>query len=654
MVEMFMAAAVASAAAGTTLFSTKFDAPEDVKLVRADANWKYEDGVGVGGSRALVWTNDDRSNYNVKSILIKGVTEGMKLRGTFKVKADSLKGAKLGCTICWNDDDGWLGGAGGTTVKWGDRRLKPDRDGWYDMEIVTPYITGKAKKVYLQLYVHRGGTGRVLFDDVRVEVLGLKTFPGVRNVVTSGYRSQAADGDLRVAALVDVPCAYWEKGTLKASLSYVSADGARRSMDMNIVDSDLAEASLSVSSLAMGRQKIVVTVDGVDGRKFGTCETDFERVERLAARRVTFDRLNRTLVDGKKFFPLGMYWSEDTLARTNSLERYVQGPFNCLQTYEKSMTPEILDRYWKYGLRVVASVKDVYVPADDGRRLGFTPVGVKTRTDETNYVKRVVERCRNHPALLAWYTCDEIPEPYRDRLRDRYQLMKELDPEHPTFVCIASPQDSRSFMDCTDAVGSDPYPVPGYDSRGVTFPPDFGRVWGAGKSAAAVKAGMLGFRAQWQVPQAFAWKWDYKDRPDQRFPTFKELRSMVWQQIAVGANGILLYSYGQMIRRPGFDDNFRVSCKVAADVKAFIPVLLLDPGPDVASKPERTIVRTWRDGARAYVLVCNTYPERRTGTLTVGGVWKSCEILFGNGVALKDGAFALDMEPMGVSIVRVE
>ena len=650
--------AFAAALAGTEVYSTGFDTTDGVKGWHRNAIWTIEKGSGVDGSDALVWTNSDPNSYDVQSYELHGIRPGMMLRARFKVKVESLSGAKLGCTICWHGPDGYMGGAGGTEIKWGDRRLKPDKDGWYSMSIKTPYLPAKTKSCLLQLYVHRDGVGKVLFDDVCVEIVGSRDIGSIESLATSAYRDMASDGDVRIVAEVEIPQEYDAPGKVMATLSYAGCDGTRTTAEMSILpisNAELAAVTLPVAAFAMGRNPVRVELKGADGKVFGARETWFERVEKIPQRRVAFDEYGRTLVDGSLFFPLGMYWSENTLGLPGALDRYAAaGVFNCLQTYEKSMSPEILDRYWKYGLRVIASVKDVYVRPEDGTHIGFTPPEVKTRTDETNYVRRVVERCRNHPALLAWYTCDEMLEKFHDRLNDRYGLMKLLDPDHPTFACINIQSSSKRFMDSTDVIGVDSYPV---GKAGRILPPDFDCVWEAGDKAEIARDLMCGILPMWHIPQAFSWRWDFWKKTDLRFPIFRELRSMVWQMIAAGGNGVLLYSYGQILNckedAAAKEEYFRRSCEVAREVKGQMPVLLLEPGPEVVSSPARVRARTWRDGANAYVLVCNTHPERRIGALRVKGAWKSCETVFGGGVSLTDGALSLDMEPLAVAIVKL-
>ena len=328
------------------------------------------------------------------------------------------------------------------------------------------------------------------------------------------------------------------------------------------------------------------------------------------------------------------------------------------------MTPEILDLYHSKGLKVLASVKDIYIPEPDGTAVAFCPPSIKTKAQETAYVTEVVSRCRNHPALLAWYTSDEMKGRYADRLLDRYRLLKKLDPDHPVFV-LAFTDAIRSFVPALDIGGGDPYPVcspwTGNKKR-MNERPDEGSVWEAGQNAVDEREAMFGLKPLWQVPQAFMWAWDHggeEKRPELRFPTRNELSSMTWQQVAAGANGIFFYSYGQMLnqcRNSGQLHRYfsEVTVPVARELKEMYNILILKPGPEIVNVPEKVMVRTWRDDdGSVYVLACNTHPEFRDGKIAVPGTWSKCEPVFGHRQSLEGNELKLKMAPIGVSIVKL-
>lgn len=656
------AALTRSAVAATTIYTTGFDTADGAEGWPVNDAWKVEEGAGVNGSKALVWINEDTKRYDVCSFPIPEAKAWCSYRATFKVKPYDLKGS-IGCTICWTRGSTWLGGAGGTTVKWGDKSLKPDSDGWYTLNIrTTPYLPASMEKCLLQLYVNSGGTGRVAFDDIRVDFVDEKTAGKVSCLTTSCYRNTAADGDVRILACTEIPRENWPAGKTIAEISYQSIEGDRKIASMSAPNPDWVETTMPVSAFAFGRHPVVVTVRGDDGRVFGSDTVEFERVRQLPRRRVRFDRFHRTMVDGKLFYPLGMYWSRNTLAKTNALERFAAGPFNCLFNYEATMTSAEMDRYWAKGLRVIVGMTEMYPPLNGKRAAWGTPDDVKTDEDAERYVRRLVEGIKDHPALLAWCACDEMPEDYQSRLEKRHELLRELDPEHPVFIDLCNPPSARVFLKGYDVVGSDPYPVgfpPTHRRNAALREPGKSDVWTAGDSAASIVQYSFGMRPVWQVPQAFSWEWDCRGKYEtwMRFPSEMQMRSMVWQQIAEGANGILLYSYGQLLnnaKETEFPEYWNRSCRVASEVRDRIPMLLLKPGLPVARIPKRVRVRTWRDGDSAYVLICNTHPEMRKGNVVIDGAWKTSELVFGNGVKLENGRLSLDMNPIEVAIIRLK
>ena len=142
-------------------------------------------------------------------------------------------------------------------------------------------------------------------------------------------------------------------------------------------------------------------------------------------------------------------------------------------------------------------------------------------------------------------------------------------------------------------------------------------------------------RGMWQVPQAFDWATyvketyagqdkGWKKPPDMRMPTREEMRSMSWQAIAGGANG-LIYFYFEDVRRRGAtkEENERRwadICVVAREIKEKEAVLLSEPGPAVEEVPEGIACRTWKTAAgKVYLLVCNTTRAAVKGSVRIGG-----------------------------------
>jgi len=603
----------------------------------------------------FTWKNDSPDAYKVSAIPIPGLRPGMRAEVSMWVDASGLsKEGVPEASLAWGSrrtGSSWAWGSS-TVHRWQNPRIEKDARGRRRFVCRTCVAPSDAVNPKLHFFAKRPAVGTIVYSDIELTLVP-RTYDLC--LASSAYAGAAADGAVRFVASYVTDSDLEPTNRLVGTFVFAGAGGreVRRRADM--LTAARAEARIAVADFAPGAQRVRFELSQRDGAKLAEATCPFERSAAPVSRRVAFDAQGRTRVDGKPFFPIGMYWSENTLALSNSLERYAApGVFNCLQTYEKAMTPAILDRYWAKGLRVMASVKDIYLPNADGSPVAFLPRGITNKVQETAYVTEVVNRCKDHPALLAWYTCDELDVQYADRLADRYALLKRLDPEHPVYV-LAFPHATRAFLDAFDVTGTDPYPV---CMKGAKETPGMGRVWNAGAAAEEVRTAMFGLKPLWQVPQAFKWQWDHRENFDERFPTRRELASMTWQQVAAGANGIFFYSYGQMCHHSKGESELieyfdETTVPVARELKDAQEILQAEPGPAVAAKPPRTRVRTWRKGGAVYALVCNTHPERRTGEVAIAGDWARCEPVFGSGVCLRGGRLSLDMAPIATAMVRL-
>ena len=64
------------AVAGRVVYSTGFDTPDEVKGWTCNSVWKVEDGAGVGGSKAMVWTNSDGGKYVICNFPLQNAKAG--------------------------------------------------------------------------------------------------------------------------------------------------------------------------------------------------------------------------------------------------------------------------------------------------------------------------------------------------------------------------------------------------------------------------------------------------------------------------------------------------------------------------------------------------------------------------------------------------
>ena len=605
----------------------------------------YRDGEGINGTRALCYENDDPSFYSFpgQSVPLKA---GHAYEYQVWVKTENLSGEESGATICieWCNSDGkWLGGAYVNGVK--------GTKDWTLVKGITDKVPKEAATAKVSPYVRKGMKGKTWFDDVSVREYVL---PPVAGVYSTAYRNMAVDGEVTFRAALDVPEDH-AGPNLATWFTYQNAKGdVCRTRATNALGDSV---TLSVAELKMGAQRVAAEL--FDGKeRLGGAETTFTRVERMPKMSTWFDRQGRAIVDGKPFFPLGMYWSAVT---TNKIETYAKGPFNCLMPYHAPNSKDLMDLCHAKGLKVIYSVKDIYSGTC------WAPKGIKTEADETRYIKDRVNRFKNHPALLAWYLNDELPLTMLPRLAARRDLMEKLDPGHPGWSVLYQYNSIREYMPSFDVVGTDPYPIPSKPAAMATE-------W-----TKKTVRGTLGCKPVWQVPQAFNWA-GYRKTPEEkakcRAPTEAELRSMCWQCIANGANGLVMYSFFDLEKRPNgeeFERRWAECCRVGEEIRAQFPVLLsaegdgrqivtgvghMKPDDDWKGPKYPVSARGWvKDGAE-YVLVVNGYEKELYVTVGLAGLGRTAaESVFGPKPKLvpreNSDSLRLRLAPLEPALVRL-
>ncbi|HEO70244.1 MAG TPA: hypothetical protein ENN80_03210, partial [Candidatus Hydrogenedentes bacterium] len=547
--------------------------------------------VARSGEASLKYRNDDISHY---ALCPQGVTlePGRIYALSAWVKTEGVVGEDSGASIClewWDEDRGYIGGSY-------PKGVKGDTD-WTLIEGVSARIPKEAKHFGLMCYLRKGMTGTAWWDDVALVVAREDPMRSV--LVVPNYRGEVAD-DGPAKAVVRVvlhltdyadldPAGLALAWTLRPEGGEAAAHGKQTGLASTAIDLEIP-----VGDLPHGVYDLEVALVEPSGEVIAT---EHHRLRRIAAhppRKVYVDAHNRVIVNGEPFFPLGMYWSSIT---ADELAVYADSPFNCLMPYGRPEA-EAMDLCHANDLKVLYSIKDYF------HSTKYCPQSIKTEADEHEAVLEKYEAFHDHPALLGWYINDELPLSMLDRLAARQRLMEELDPQHPTWVVLYQVDQVAQYIPTFDVIGTDPYPIP---SKPVGMAAEWTR-----KTRDAV----MGARPVWQVPQVFSWA-NYKkteaEKNECRPPTFDEMRSMIWQCIAEGANGIVCYSWFD-IRRDKvrtFDETWPLVKRIAAEVAGVIPALLsIEETPEVACEAGDWLSWTVKQrGDTTYLIAVNADRE---------------------------------------------
>jgi hypothetical protein len=217
---------------------------------------------------------------------------------------------------------------------------------------------------------------------------------------------------------------------------------------------------------------------------------------------VRFDEAGTALVNGKPFFPIGLF--------TYSLDEPIiaeirrQG-FNTVTLLTEHHEPAQLDRVQKEGWMAVCPPEEKWV--------------------------RVAT---NHPALLAWYLSDE-PEGHGHTpasLRDKYLQLKARDPNHPIALDHFMWEALANYKDACDFTMTSVYPLTATNPAPVTH---------VGLFIDHTRSLHRPNWTHWPFIQIFGGV-DCEDGKWKQ-PEPAEVRAMVYNGLVHRANGIFYFSY---------------------------------------------------------------------------------------------------------------
>lgn len=198
----------------------------------------------------------------------------------------------------------------------------------------------------------------------------------------------------------------------------------------------------------------------------------------------------------------------------------------------------------KAGITVVqGSVSDLPRANSHGLKVlvtlynGMQPAGAEVNRA---YTKEVVEKYKNDPRVFAWAIMDEphlnLPEPM-DALLESYRIIREIDDNHPVYICEASPQHFADSAKACDLLCTDPY-LPGSTTAAGKM--NTTHVYDYVQKARAA-SGYL--KPVLSLNQAFTW---YRYLPDGM-----AARHMIYQALFAGASAHGYYNFAKAAEENG-------------------------------------------------------------------------------------------------------
>ncbi|MGQ9733248.1 MAG: hypothetical protein ACUVX8_18475 [Candidatus Zipacnadales bacterium] len=545
------------------------------------------------GQRALFYENRDPARYVLASQPLT-LEVGKAYEISAWIRTEDVVGEEMGATIClewWGEDGKYLGGHYPAGVK--------GTSDWQHISSRSGRVPEEAVRCNVTCYLRKGMTGKAWWDDI--EVKQWREPPLSTVLLEPNYRGQIYPDTQHIQVgcvlnLVDYDLAF-DETILTTQISARDSGAIARTTRHRVRGPEMV-LKLPVRGLAPGSYDLHINLlRRADEAKLDSEEWQLQVLteEERAARLSYIDLHNRLIINGEPFFPLGMYWHS---INEPDLALYAESAFNCLMPYG-APTREQMDLAYRYGVKVIYSVKDIYYGST------YCPEGITTIEDERRFIEQKVKEFREHPALLAWYLNDELPVTYMDRLKAHQAWLEELDPNHPTWVVLYQVGQIGEYLHTFDVIGTDPYPIPTDIARR------------AGTWTKMTVEAVHNRRPVWMVPQVFNWACYRKTEEAKqglRPPTLAEMRSMTWQCITEGAKGLIYYSWFDIKRDKvvPFEEQWGYVKQVAAEVGAMIPVLLsVEPVPEITVSQRDWLHWTVRRLGKTVYLIATNDEDRQ-------------------------------------------
>ena len=324
-----------------------------------------------------------------------------------------------------------------------------------------------------------------------------------------------------------------------------------------------------------------------------------------------------TLIDGKPFFPIGLYdvwkkpFNDDSFDK--AFADLKAAGFNFAHTYSSKRGADFAEFYAaaaRHGIKL-------YVASDAG-----------ANCTDVETVLWDVAREEGQPPLLAWYLADDTASHVgHEELRAVSEAIHDIDPAHITCQAdgVGGPPVSRytNYVNSTDAFLPELYPIRDDSDRGVPRIIADMQTIQADLAQAGTKQKTI-----WAIVQYFqGWGWP-------RYPTKEELWAMSYLSIIHGTHGITWYTYG------GWGDNHGVTdypeqwqniCALATELSQLQEVFVertgpQPPPPEIVKGPEQDAlghpsisILLKQHAGKSYLLAANSAGAEVAARLRAGG-----------------------------------
>ena len=563
---------------------------------------------------------------------------------------------------CWIRNEGFdpkLKKGGSFGIEWyrGNNHLSSaycNSTGNHDWKLYTREFTTSNDpdlEYVIVLFLGKGYLGTTSYDDVFIQEVGAAWLP----VLVSPFNAVMKSGNGTVEISTTILGSYHYSGSNKAALScFADLKYKGKTVKTKISRIKNNRAIFDFGTLAAGEYELDLalldTANKLILAKRDAIHFHVMKPSDYEKREVYIDEHGRMIVKGKPFLPVGLYAGG---TNAEDLSFWEKSPFNFVMPYggpklkypgewkrneDTANLRRALDRLKSKNLRfacnLIASYPDLkfILKNWDGDRVR----GINESVDA------ISDAVKNHPAMMVYYTCDELPAKRGREIEARRMQLHRRDSNHPTLAAYFQYPDLPYYGNGQDILGLIFYPVVGPKSDNMEL------ILSNLDAARRIMADRNGNMSVWAIAQAFNWGTYVKDRKrfekDYRFPTEAEMTAMGVLAAIEGVKGFLFYSYQELRYRNGclseteklieFCDTWPAVCSMGKTIRELEPYLLsLRKAPQIKLKVIKGKVRAKAflsdDGKSIRVLIAGVGPGEAEAIVEIPG-WKNLDSLTGN------------------------
>ncbi|MGI2298112.1 S-layer homology domain-containing protein [Paenibacillus sp. GXUN7292] len=477
-------------------------------------------------------------------------------------------------------------------------------------------IPPNAARVVIGLYLRPQTVGKVWFDDVIVQrempqlMKTYLTYPNYRHIaLSSSTEPWKVDLINRLSAN--------ETGF---SILHEVRDENNQSVFMETLPATNGNSEIQYQPAApLSAGKYVWRIELLDSEQQIRQSEQYEITVQQQMPQIYIDRDGFTVINNEKFFPLGTYLIRDWSHSNENLQKIADAGFNTLLSYtygEAADAVQFLDRAHQYGFKVIYNLVDIYLGDEANNR--------SDGQDPFEVAEQYITDLKDHPALLAWYINDEFDLSWMPEFERMYQLIKELDPNHPVLQVSNTMGILEEYYPVTDVLATDPYPVGDHNGEDT----DLTMTSTFAKHTANVTRGAKGM---WMVAQMHDLSVYYDWRaPNQ--PNAEEMLNQAYQDLIHGSKGLIFYSFFDLWfpdrnRLPDEDtflQNWPYVLQMMEQLEPVIPVIMTNQPVDlnVLDTDPAVEIAAFEHDQQLHLIMANPYYEAKSVTVAIPQGWK--------------------------------